>query len=81
MTKGEYLESIGYRKSTETIYYKYNEGEDYCEKIIDLKYKNRPNAFFLNAIIGIHSLEAIDAIKLEFKALEADFKEMKKYED
>ena len=81
MTKAEFLESIGYEKYTEFVYCKYNEHKDYCEKIIDLKYKNRPNAFFLNAIIGIHSLEAIDAIKLEFKALEADFKEMKKYED
>lgn len=81
MTKSEYLESIGYRKSTETIYYKYNEGEDYCEKIIDLRYKNRPYAFSLNVIIGIHSLEDIDAIKLELKALEDDFKEMKKCEN
>lgn len=80
MTKREYLESIGYRKSTETIYYKYTEDEDYCEKIIDLKYKNRPYAFFLNVIIGIDSLKDIDAIKLELKALEDDFKEMKKYD-
>lgn len=81
MTKSEYLESIGYRKSTETSYYKYKTDEDFCEKIIDLKYKNRPYAYFLNVIIGIHSLKDIDAIKLEFKALEADFKAMKKYED
>lgn len=81
MTKGEYLESIGYRKSTETIYCKYKADEDYCEKIIDLKYKNRPYAFSLNVILGINSLADIDAIKLELKALEDDFKEMKKYED
>ena len=81
MTKQEYLESIGYIKRTETIYYKYNEGEDFCEKIIDLKYKNRPYAFSLNVKIGINSLKDIDAIKLELKALEDDFEEMKKYED
>ena len=81
MTKREYLESRGYIKRTETIYCKYDESKDYCEKIIDLKYKNRPYAFSLNVILGINSLEDIDAIKLEFKALEADFKEMKKYGD
>lgn len=81
MTKREYLESLGYIKSTETIYYKYKADEDFCEKIIDLKYKNRPYAFFLIVMMGIHSLEDIDAIKLEFKALEDDFKEMKKYEE
>ena len=81
MTKREYLESIGYIKSTETIYYKYGEYKDYYEKIIVLKYKNRPDAFFLNVIRGINSLEDIDAMKLEVKALENDFKEMKKYED
>ena len=32
MTKREYLESIGYIKRTETIYYKYTEDKDYCEK-------------------------------------------------
>lgn len=80
MTKREYLESIGYIKSTETIYYRYDESKDYCEKIIDLKYKNRPYAFFLNVINQIHSLEDIVAIKLELKALEADFKEMQKYD-
>lgn len=81
MTKAEYLESIGYIKSTETIYYKYNADEDYCEKIIDLKYKNAPYGFFLNVKIGINSLDDIDDIKLELKALEDDFKEMKKYKD
>ena len=81
MTKREYLESIGYRTRTETIYYKYDESKDSCEKIIDLKYKNRPYAFSLNVKIGINSLEDIDAIKLELKALEDDFKEMKKYGD
>lgn len=81
MTKAEYLESIGYRKSTETIYYKYNEDKDYCEKIIDLKYKNAPYAFSLNVIMGINRLEDIDAIKLELEDLKNDFKEMKKYGD
>ena len=81
MTKREYLESLGYIKSTETIYWKYAAYKDYCEKIIDLKYKNRPYALTLNVQLGIHSLKDIDAIKLEFKALEDDFKEMKKYED
>lgn len=81
MTKREYLESIGYRKCTETIYCKYHENEDHCEKIIVLNYKNRPHTFFLSVIRGINSLEDIDAIKLELKALEDDFKEMKKYED
>ena len=81
MTKREYLESIGYIKSTETIYCKYDTHKDYCEKIIVLKYKNRPCAFFLSVIKGINSLEDIDAIKLELKELEDDFKEMKKYED
>ena len=81
MTKREYLESIGYEKYSESIYCKYNEYEDYCEKVIDLRYKNIPYAFFLNVISGINSLEDIDAIKLELKALEDDFKEMKKYED
>ena len=81
MTKREYLKSRGYIKSTETIYYRYDESKDYCEKIIDLKYKNRPYAFFLNVINQIHSLEDIEAITLEFKVLEDDFKEMKKCED
>ena len=81
MTKREYLESIGYKKSSETIYWKYNVYEDYCEKIIDLKYKNRQYACSLIVQLGIHSLKDIDAIKLELKALEDDFKEMKKYED
>lgn len=81
MTKREYLESIGYIKSTETIYCKYHEGKDYCEKIIVLNHKNRPNAFFLSVIKGINSLNDIDAMKLELKALEDDFKEMKKYGD
>lgn len=81
MTKWEYLESIGYEKYSESIYCKYNEDEDYCEKIIDLRYKNIPYAFFLNVISCINSLEEIDAIKLELKALEDDFQEMKKYED
>lgn len=80
MTKSEYLESIGYRKSTETIYCKYKVDQDYCEKVIDLKYKNAPYAFRLNVLIGINSLKDIDAIKLELKALEADFQEMKKYD-
>ena len=81
MTKREYLESIGYKKGIETIYYKYNVGEDYCEKIIDSRYKNAPYGFFLNVKLGINSLDDIDAIKLELKELENDFKEMKKYED
>ena len=81
MTKREYLESIGYTQLTETVYYKYVEDQDYCEKIIDLKYKNKPYAFSLNVIMGINSLKDIEAIKLELKALENDFKEMKKYED
>ena len=81
MTKREYLESIGYIKSTETIYCKYQKNKDYCEKIIVLNYKNRPDAFFLSVIRGINSLEDIDAIKLELKALEDNFKEMKKCED
>lgn len=81
MTKREYLESIGYKKSSETIYWKYTAYEDYCEKIIDLKYKNRQYALTLNVQLEIHSLKDIDAIKRELKALEDDFKEMKKYED
>lgn len=78
MTKREYLESLGYKKSSETIYWKYTA---YGEKIIDLKYKNRQYALTLNVQLGIHSLKDIDAIKLELKALEDDFTEMKKYED
>lgn len=81
MTKAEYLESIGYRESTETIYYKYTEDKDYCEKIIDLKYKNAPYAFRLNVIFGINRLEDIDTIKRELEDLKNDFKEMKKYGD
>ena len=81
MTKREYLESIGYIKCTETIYHKYGEYKDYYERIIVLKYKDRPDTFLLNVIRAIKSLEEIDAMKLEFKALEADFTEMKKYED
>ena len=81
MTKREYLESLGYEKYSESIYCKYNEHEDYCEKIIDLRYKYIPYAFFLNVISGINSLEDIGAIKIELKALEDDFKEMQKYED
>lgn len=81
MTKREYLESIGYIKRTETIYYKYTEDKDYCEKTIDLKYKNAPYAFRLNVIFGINSLKDIDKIKLELEELKNDFKEMKKYEE
>lgn len=81
MTKREYLESIGYIKYTESIYCKYNEYEDYCEKIIDLKYKKAPYAFSLNVIFGINSLKDIDKIKLELEELKNEFKEMKKYGD
>lgn len=81
MNKAEYLESIGYRKSTGTIYYKYNDYRVCCEKTIDLKYKNAPYAFSLNVISGINRLEDIDAIKLELEELKNDFKEMKKYGD
>lgn len=81
MTKAEFLESIGYEKYREFVYCKYNENEDCCEKIIDLRYQYVPYAFFLDVRIGITSLDDIKDIKLEFKALEADFKEMQKYED
>ena len=81
MTKREYLESIGYKRDSEFIYYKYNAHKDYCEKIIDLRYKNIPYALCLNVVGGINSLKDIDAIKSELKILENDFKEMKKYED
>ena len=81
MTKREYLESIGYKRDSEFIYCKYNAHEDYCEKIIDLRYKNIPYALTLNVVGGINSLKDIEAIKSELKILEDDFKEMKKYED